>query len=160
MLTPVARSPWTIPILRVGMGLFLAAWGIDKLLAAEGSQAIFSRFYGVDAGPVLVRAAGVGEIVIAVLLIADWWRVPVVWMQLAMNLVSAFGSWRQILDPWGLLGFTQGGTHLFLASIVVTAVSIVLVLNARDDVAELSALGEREAFPPAPRNRTTPDTGR
>ncbi|MEP7384496.1 MAG: hypothetical protein ABI910_22675 [Gemmatimonadota bacterium] len=40
------------------------------------------------------------------------------------------GSWREILDPWGVWGLGKGGTHLFLASVVLTAVSIVLVREA------------------------------
>ncbi|MBW3660828.1 MAG: hypothetical protein KY397_04255 [Gemmatimonadetes bacterium] len=43
-------SPWSLPILRIGMGLFLAVWGLDKLLATEGSVGIFSNFYGLDVG--------------------------------------------------------------------------------------------------------------
>lgn len=46
--------------------------------------------------------------------------------------MSTVARWKQILDPWGILGLTDGGAHLFLASIVITAASIVLVLNARD----------------------------
>lgn len=75
-------SRWTMPVLRIGMGLFLAAWGVDKLAATEGSIGIFSNFYGMDLGGAALQALG--------------------------------------------------GTHLFLASIVITAASIVLVLNARD----------------------------
>jgi hypothetical protein len=50
-----------MPLLRVGMGLFLAAWGLDKLFAVEGSQRIFERFYQVDAGPSLIQLAGGAE---------------------------------------------------------------------------------------------------
>lgn len=38
---PVTLSRWTMPILRVGMGVFLALWGLDKLFAVEGSMRIF-----------------------------------------------------------------------------------------------------------------------
>jgi putative oxidoreductase len=126
-------SPWTMPVLRVGMGIFLAAWGLDKLLAVEGSQRIFERFYRIDAGPSLVQLAGVAEIVLAALLIAGVRRRPVAWVVLVVNAVSTLASWRQILDPWGRLGLGPGGTHLFLASIVIMAASIVLVVNADDD---------------------------
>ena len=54
------------------------------------------------------------------------------WIALLVNFVSTAASWRQILDPWGILGLTDGGAHLFLASIVIMAASVVLVLNARD----------------------------
>lgn len=130
--TGAPLSSWTMPLLRVGMGLFLAAWGLDKILATEGSMGIFSSFYGVDAGALLVQAFGAAEIVLGVFLAVGLFRVSMAWVQLVVNGVSTLASWKQILDPWGLLGLTDGGTHLFLASIVITAASVVLVLNARD----------------------------
>lgn len=135
--TAAERTPllsrWTMPVLRIGMGLFLIAWGLDKWFATEGSIGIFSHFYGVGAGAALVRGLGAAEVLLGVLLAAGLLRVAMAWIQLVVNGVSTVASWRQILDPWGQLGLTEGGTHLFLASIVITAASIVLVLNARDD---------------------------
>lgn len=130
-------SVWTMPILRAGMGVFLVAWGADKLLATEGSQRIFSGMYSVDSGPTLVQTAGVTEIVLGVALAVGLLRVIAAWIALFVNLISTAASWRQILDPWGVLGLTGGGTHLFLASIVIMAVGVVLVLNAGDDTATL-----------------------
>ena len=130
--TPVRRSPWTVPVLRIGMGLFLVAWGIDKLAATEGSLGIFSHFYGLEVGAAVVRAAGVAEILLGVMLAVGLFRVPVAWIALAVNAVSTLASWRQILDPWGWLGLTDGGAHLFLASIVVMAANVAIVLEARD----------------------------
>lgn len=131
--TGATPSRWTMPLLRIGMGLFLLSWGLDKLVAVEGSQRIFERFYRVTAGPSLVQLAGIAEIVLAILLAAGALRRPVAWTVLIVNGASTIASWRQILDPWGRLGLADGGTHLFLASIVIMAVSIVLVLNAGDD---------------------------
>lgn len=133
------RSRWTLPVLRVGMGLFLVAWGMDKLAATEGSIGIFSTFYGLDVGILVIQAAGVAEILVGVLLAVGLFRVPVAWIALAVNAVSTFASWRQILDPWGWLGLTEGGTHLFLASIVVLAANVALVLEARDATWTLDA---------------------
>lgn len=130
-------SVWTMPILRAGMGVFLVAWGADKLLATEGSQRIFSGMYSIDSGPTLVQVAGVAEIVLGLALAVGLLRVIAAWIALFVNLISTAASWRQILDPWGVLGLTDGGTHLFLASIVIMAVGVVLVVNARDDAATL-----------------------
>lgn len=130
-------SVWTMPILRGGMGVFLVAWGVDKLLATESSQRIFSGMYSVDSGPTLVQMAGVAEILLGVALAVGLLRVIAAWIALFVNLISTAASWRQILDPWGVLGLTDGGTHLFLASIVIMVVGVVLVLNARDDTATL-----------------------
>lgn len=144
--TPTRRSRWTLPILRAGMGLFLALWGVDKLAATEGASGIFSNFYGLDVGTVIVQAAGVAEILLGILLAAGLFRVSMAWIALTVNAVSTLASWRQILDPWGWLGLTDGGTHLFLASIVIIAVNVVLVLEARDDTWTLDrALGRSRA---------------
>lgn len=138
-----SRNRWTIPVLRVGMGLFLAAWGVDKLAATEGSVGIFSHFYGLEVGAAAIHAAGAAEILLGVLLAVGLFRVPVAWIALAVNAVSTFASWRQILDPWGWLGLTDGGTHLFLASIVIMAANVALVLEARDPTMTLDAVRER-----------------
>lgn len=142
---PRGRRRWTLPVLRVGMGLFLVAWGMDKLAATEGSIGIFSTFYGLDVGALVIQAAGVAEILLGILLAVGLFRVPVAWIALAVNAVSTFASWRQILDPWGWLGLTEGGTHLFLASIVVLAANVALVLEARDATWTLDAALRRES---------------
>lgn len=129
----VELSRWTMPVLRIGMGVFLVLWGFDKIIATEGSVRIFSAFYGIESGPSVVQLAGGVEIVVGIALALGLLRVPVAWLQLAMNLVSTGASWKQILDPWGLLGLTRGGSHLFLASLVIMAASVVLVLNAREE---------------------------
>lgn len=64
-------------------------------------------------------------------------RVATAWIALIANLVSTGASWKQIIDPWGVFGLTEGGIHLFFASIVIMAVSVVLVMNAKDDTATL-----------------------
>lgn len=126
------HSRWTMPALRIGMGLFLAAWGVDKIVATEGSVGIFSHFYGMDLGSAALQLFGVAEVLLGAALAVGLFRITTAWIQLVVNAVSTLASWKQIIDPWGLFGLTDGGTHLFLASIVITAASIVLVLNARD----------------------------
>ncbi|MQA91825.1 MAG: DoxX family membrane protein [Gemmatimonas sp.] len=134
------HSRWTVPLLRVGMGLFLALWGADKLVATEGGQQIFSAFYSVDAGASLIQIAGVAELVLGLALAVGLLRMLTAWIALLANLVSTAASWRQIIDPWGVFGLTEGGTHLFLASIVIMAVSIVLILEWRNDTWTLDRL--------------------
>lgn len=142
-----AHSRWTLPILRGGMGLFLVVWGIDKLASMPASQQIFSHFYGVSAGELLMRAAGFSEIVLGLLLVAGIFRRPVAWIVLLIHATSTIASWRMILDPWGLMGIGPGGTHLFLSSIVIVTVSVVLVLEASGDRLPADA-ARRQGGPP------------
>lgn len=148
---PVMLSRWTMPLLRIGMGVFLALWGLDKMFAVEGSIRIFSGFYKMDLGAAAIRAFGVAEILLGLALAAGLFRVATAWIQLGVNGVSTLASWKQILDPWGVFGLTDGGTHLFLASIVITAASVVLVLNARDATWTLDGvLGRTAGAEPSP----------
>ena len=144
---PTVLSRWTMPILRASMGLFLALWGLDKLVSRAGAQHIFDRFYHVAIGAGAVQAAGVLEILLGVLLALGLWRRPVAWVALAITAVSTVASWRQILDPWGRLGIGPGGSHLFLASIVLTAVASVLVINAHESAYTLDGRLQRVRAP-------------
>ena len=126
-----SQTRWTLPILRIAMGIFLIAWGLDKWFATQGSLQIFSVFYGVEVSGLVVRVAGTLEVLLGLTLVVGILPVVTAWAQLIVNTISTVGSWKQILDPWGRLGLTEGGAHLFLASIPVMAVSIVLVMNAR-----------------------------
>jgi uncharacterized membrane protein YphA (DoxX/SURF4 family) len=122
----------------------------------ESQPEIFSGFYSIDSGPALVQVAGVAEVLLGAALAVGLLRVFTAWVALAANLVSTGASWKQILDPWGLFGLTDGGTHLFLASLVIMAVSIVLVINARDDTATLDRrLGISPRRETAPRSPAT-----
>ena len=142
-------SRFTIPILRIGMGVFLMLWGADKFMATEGAGKIFSRFYHLAAGPGLVRAAAAAEIVIAFCLAIGLFRRAIAWLVLLITAASTIGSWKEILDPWGALGLTKGGTHLFLASIPLTAVAVVLVLNSSEDTLALDTRLRRSTRVPA-----------
>lgn len=143
------QSPRSLQILRISMAVFVGLWGVDKLIAVEGAVGIFSRFYGVDIGPMLSCVLGVAEIALAALLAFGVRPRPVAWVVLLVNLASTAASWRQILDPWGVLGIGKGGSHLFLASIVLTAVSVVLVLEAGPATIR-GAMDARSHSPPVP----------
>ena len=120
---------WSLPLLRISMGLFIALWGVDKLAATTGSEKIFEHFYHLRVGAAVVQTAAIAEILLGIALAVGLWRRPVAWIVLLINLTSTVGSWREILDPWGFWGLGKGGTHLFLASIVLLAVAVVLVRN-------------------------------
>jgi uncharacterized membrane protein YphA (DoxX/SURF4 family) len=96
-------SSWTMPILRIGMGLFVAAWGLDKLMATEVGQRIFSGAYSVELGPTLVRVAGIAEILLGLALAAGLLRAKAAAVELLSGLLvplSFFPPWAEGLLEW------------------------------------------------------------
>ncbi|MBI4512558.1 MAG: hypothetical protein HY702_00470 [Gemmatimonadetes bacterium] len=137
----------TIPFLRLGLGVFLALWGVDKLVATDGALGIFRRFYLMEVGQALVQALGVLEILLGLAIVFGFLRTLSYGLGLAADTVSTLASWKEILDPWGLI-WGGGNAHLFLASIPVLAAFVVLFLNRRDEVWALDALrARRPAIP-------------
>lgn len=130
--------PLTNVLLRIGLGFFLLLWGVDKLVATEGAKGIFSNFYLMDIGVGPVQILGAAEILLGAAIMAGLFRTLSYGLGLAAHGVSTIASWKQLLDPWGLI---WGGpnAHLFLAAIPVLAAFIVLFLNRHDTYMTLDA---------------------
>jgi hypothetical protein len=128
-----------MPILRIGMGVFLLTWGVDEFAAVSGSQRIFAGFYHITSGPTLVEAAWAAESVVAINARPR---------ALPQNCRVDRARHECCLDD-GKLAPDSGPVELvrvrtrrhapFLASIVIVAVSIVLVLNARESTLTLDS---------------------
>lgn len=130
--------PLTNVLLRWSLGFFLALWGVDKLVATEGAQNIFSHFYLVEIGPSIAQVLGVLEILLGAAILLGLFRTFSYGLGLLAHSVSTIASWKQLIDPWGLI-WGGGNSHLFLAAIPVLAGFIVLFLNRHDTYMTIDA---------------------
>lgn len=61
-------------ILRVGLGIFLLLWSIDKLVVPEGTVRVFSSFYHLTISTTVAPVVGVLELLLSILILAGSWK--------------------------------------------------------------------------------------
>ncbi len=121
-------------VLRIGLGVFLLLFGLDKLLATQAAASIFSQYYGMDLSTTLVSAVGVLEIALALAILVGWRRTLSYGLGLLVHAVSTFATYRELLSPFG-------DNHMYLAALPALAGFVCLfLLRHRDSLWSLDAL--------------------
>lgn len=116
-------------LMRLAIAAFMLVWAVDKVIAPEHAQAVFSRYYLTElpAGPFVV----IGWVQIAIIAafaagFARFWTYGAI---LLMHTVSTVSTYAQLANPW------EAGPRglLFWAAVPVLAAVIALfVLRDRD----------------------------
>ena len=121
-----------LAILRVSLALFLLLWGVEKFVLPEATVRIWGTFYGLQIGRAIVPFIGLLEAALAIAIGLGLWRRVTYGLGTIVHGISVLSTWRQLVDPWGLL-FGGPANHLFLAGVPVLAGFIVIyLLRARD----------------------------
>lgn len=122
-----------IAVLRISLGLFLLLWALEKFFIPETTVGIWKAFYLIDIGLSVPYVIGAAETVLAVAITVGFWRRASYGLGLLLHAVSVLATWKQLLDPWGLL---SGGrpNHLFLAGVPVLAAFVALYLLRDADI--------------------------
>ena len=119
-------NPAALAILRIGLGLFLLLWGIDKIVAPEGTAQIFDHFYRMPLSAEAAPIVGIAEALLGLAFMAGLWKTVVYGLGLLLHAVSTLASYSQLLNPFG-------DNHLFIAAIPVLAGFIALFLLRDQD---------------------------
>lgn len=120
-------------LLRVGLGLFLLLFGLDKLVATDAASSIFAQYYGLHLSGAAMYAAGVLEIALALAILAGVWRTWSYGLGFALHLVSTLATFRELLMPFG-------DNHMYLAALPVLAgFACLFLLRKRDNLWSLDA---------------------
>ena len=125
-------------ILRLGLGIFLLLWSIDKLAVPEGTVRIFSGFYHLSISTTVAPVVGVFELLLSVLILGGLWKKWTYGLGMILHAISTISTYNQLLSPFGK-------NHLFIAAIPVLGAFIALFLMRDDDT--LWIVG-RKATPP------------
>ena len=134
------RDRAALAILRIGLGVFLLLWSIDKIVAPESTVAIFEHFYGTSISETIAPLIGVAEAILSVAILVGAWKTVTYGLGLLLHAVSTASSYAQLLDPFG-------ENHLFIAAIPVLAAFVALFLLRRHDTRW--SLGSKGAEPVA-----------
>src|SRR5260370_23271134 len=71
---PVVTERWALAVLRVSLGVFLLAWGLEKFVIPMATVGIWAKFYGVGLAASGVPLVGALESVLALALTVGVWR--------------------------------------------------------------------------------------
>jgi hypothetical protein len=132
--------PLALLVLRVGLGVFLLLWSIDKMVAPEQTAKIFEFFYKTPLPVSVAPAVGALEAALSLALLAGLCKTWTYGAALAIHAISTLSTWQQLAAPFG-------ENHLFLAAIPVLAGFTTLFLLRREDT--LLAAGGRGVTGPA-----------
>lgn len=126
MASSVRHLPLSLLLLRLGVGLVMAMWTIDKIVNPDHAGAVFSNFYGLDVqGPVIMLGIGLAQGVVVAAFLTGAMRTLSYGAVLTMHAISTLASWRQYLDGFENL--------LFFAAWPMLAACVVLFLLRRED---------------------------
>lgn len=115
-----------LAILRIGLGVFLLLWSIDKIVVPEVTAGIFEHFYRLPIPVEAAPAIGVAEAILSLAIILGVWKTVTYGLGLAIHAISTLVTLPQLLDPFG-------ENHLFIAGIPVLAAFVALfLLRGRD----------------------------
>jgi len=120
-------------ILRLGLGIFLLLWGLDKIVSPETTVKIFEIFYLMDIGVQAAYVIGVLEIILSLTIIAGYQKTYSYGLGLLVHFISAAASWKQMIAPFGK-------NHLFIAGLPVLAGFITLYLLRDKDTLKLKKI--------------------
>lgn len=126
--------PVALFVLRIGLGVFLLLWSIDKMVAPEQTAKIFEFFYKISLPVSFAPSVGALEAALSLALLAGLWKTWTYGAALALHTISTVSTWKQLATPFG-------EHHLFLAAIPVLAGFLTLFLLRRSDT--LFILGRR-----------------
>lgn len=123
-------------LLRIGLGVFLLLWSVDKMVAPEQTAKIFQHFYKTPLPVGVAPAVGALEAALSLALLAGLWRTWTYGAALVLHAISTLSTWERLLAPFG-------ENHLFIAALPVLAAFVALfLLRHEDTLLALDARGD------------------
>jgi len=135
-MTEDTKLEASLLIMRVAIAAFMLVWAIDKVIAPEHAQAVFSHFYSTDLSPAVLTSLGFAQIAIIVAFLAGFARFWTYGAIMLMHAVSTVSTYAQLLNPWG----GEDPRLLFWAAVPALAAAIALfLLRDRDRLLSVDA---------------------
>jgi hypothetical protein len=115
-----------LALLRLGLGVFLLLWSLDKMVVPEQTSQIFEFWYHVSLPVASAPLVGMLEGTLSLLFLAGVARTWTYGAALLVHSVSTVATIPVLLDPFG-------ENHLFIAGIPVWFAFLALFLLRRRD---------------------------
>lgn len=127
-------------LIRLAVAAFLLVWALDKLIAPEHAQKVFSYFYHAqDISPSVLQGLGLLQIGIIAAFAIGIARTFTYGAVLLMHAVSTASTWSHLINPWA-----EGSQLLFWAAVpVLAALTALFLLRERDTLLSIDAARSR-----------------
>lgn len=136
-----ASAQVTLMLFRVGFGLFLLVWGLNKVFAPQGTARIFETFYGWSAlGLSTSVILGILQVILGLAIMAGLFKTLSYGVGAAIHGVSTLATARHLLLP-----LAEGSNLLFFAAVPVLLGAVGLFLARSSDI--LFSVDEWRAAP-------------
>lgn len=124
-------------LLRLGLGIFLLMWGLDKLMEPDVALKVFSHFYFINLNSSVIMLIGAVEIVLSLLIILGYYKTVTYGLGLTVHAASTISSYNELMSPFG-------NNHLFIAAVPILFAFITLFLLR--DLDNLWTLGKKKSL--------------
>ncbi len=112
MARPGKSIMWGLWLLRIGLGIFLLLWSLDKIVSPQDTVEIFSKHYFLDVSPSLVMILGSLELTLSLMIVLGMYKTFSYGFGLLVQMVSAAAYYQQLLYPFGV-------NHFFISEITI-----------------------------------------
>lgn len=123
-------------LMRLTIAAFMLVWAVDKVIAPEHAQAVFSRYYFTELSAQLFIVIGVVQIAIIVAFAVGFARFWTYGAILLMHAVSTASTYAQLANPWAA---GSRGLLFWAAVPVLAAIIALFVLRGRDRMLSVDA---------------------
>jgi hypothetical protein len=135
-MTKDTKLEASLLLMRLAIAAFLLVWAVDKVIAPEHAQAVFSHFYFSELSQPALKAIGIVQMVVIAAFAVGFARFWTYGAVLVMHTASTASSYAQLLNPWG----GDRPQLLFWAAVPVLAAMVALfVLRDRDRLLSVDA---------------------
>ena len=129
-------------IMRLTFAAFIMVWAVDKLVAPEHAQKVFSSYYFTDLPFEPLTVIGIVQIITILAFAVGFLRFWTCGAMLVMHAVSTLSTYEKLISPWeaGPLGL------LFWAAVpTLGAIIALFLLRDRDNLLSVDAARLRKA---------------
>ncbi len=137
MARPSKTILWALWLLRIGLGMFLLLWSLDKIITPIETTALFSRYYWIDFSTSVVMILGSLELALSLMIILGLYKTLSYGAGLIIQIASVIAYYPELMNPFG----TQ---HYFIAELPLLFAFIALFLVR--DFDSKWALSKRPTF--------------
>lgn len=126
-MTSAKKIKIGLATIRVTVTAFFMIWSIEKIIAPEITQGVFSRFYSLTISSGVSVFVGIVQTAIILLFFAGLFKLWTYGALLGMHTVSVIASYKPLLDPY------TPPNHLFWAGVPTLGALIALFLMRDED---------------------------